>query len=509
MGVLRRTGQWPDLAWWVALGGAIALLLMLNPNGFIGGGQDDWQYLNAARCWRDHGPCLPYDHWQGRWPVVAPIAASTALFGESRLSVSIAPFIASVIAVGLLAIIVNRLFWRPIGWIASLLFLCIAAFTFQFTQPSVEAIELVFVFGGFLAILQWQCERKGLWALVAGLAFALAFQARETAVVAVLFAFAYVISRRPAPKPAHILWAGFGFAIPLAIEFVTFALATGDPFWRRELSVRHTRIPSSELLVDVDPSKLPFFNKELIANWRMQPGIHIHWAIDGFANLLVNAFAGLSLLAVPLIAVFPKSGISNEARWDAMKLWLTAVLYMAVLIFGLALDPKPRVMLIPLAMITAAFALLTWQLHECGRKAVAYSIWFAGSILVLPLQVAHQRTDSVEPAAAEWIRNRPGQVEIDSNTRRLLALVPSAEALPDLRAERPYLLYMSITDCHRWLAQGTVPSGTFDVVEQASVSKLAPLDSRLRAELCLLRYKRSVPAEKIRKQIRWQKNVTG
>ena len=75
---------WP---WLVALVISLALILIINPVGFLGGGLDDWHYLNAARCWAAHGPCLPQDHWQGRWPVVAPIGASIFLLGENRFSV--------------------------------------------------------------------------------------------------------------------------------------------------------------------------------------------------------------------------------------------------------------------------------------------------------------------------------------------------------------------------------------------------------------------------------------
>lgn len=502
----RRGGNLPDLHWWLLLAAVFLLLLLINPNGFIGGGQDDWQYLNAARCWREFGPCLPHDHWQGRWPVVAPIAAFTEILGESRLSVSIAPFLASVLSIVLLAVIGNRLFNPPIGWIAALLFLTIAAFTFQLTQPSVEATELAFILAGFFAVLNWRlrCQRR--WAFAAGLAFSLAFQVRETAAIAAVFALAYVLAREPRPKVADVLWASAGFAIPIAIELVVFALSTGDPFWRRQLSIVHTRVPSSELLGDVDQSDPPFFNKDYIANWRMQPGLRIHWSVDGIANLLVNAFAGLSLVAVPLVAAFSRSAISMGVRRAAMILWLTALLYIGVLIYAFAIDPKPRVMLVPLLMTTVALALLTWHLHEHGRPAIARSIWLAAIILVLPFHIAHQRTDLVEGPAAKWLREHSGEVEIDGNTRRHLALVPAAQGLPDLNADKPYLLYMSVVDCPRWIASDAVPSGTFEIVERASVSTLAPLDSRLSAELCLLRYKRHVPGNEIRKLIRWSRD---
>src|SRR3989337_1984831 len=91
---MSRARSSHDAYWLSALLAALLLVIAIAPIGFIGGVWDDWRYLNAARCWREFGPCLPQDHWQGRWPVIAPLALITGLFGESRISVSISPLIA-------------------------------------------------------------------------------------------------------------------------------------------------------------------------------------------------------------------------------------------------------------------------------------------------------------------------------------------------------------------------------------------------------------------------------
>ena len=139
-------------AWWLGLLLAVVVVIAINPIGYIGGGMDDWQYLEAARCWRAHGPCLPHDHWQGRWPVIAPLAAVTTLFGESRFTVGLVPLAASVGCLVLLALLGNRLFGRPVGFIASLLYLTVPAFSIQLLDPTVEATELAFCLGGALAL---------------------------------------------------------------------------------------------------------------------------------------------------------------------------------------------------------------------------------------------------------------------------------------------------------------------------------------------------------------------
>ena len=484
-----------DWRWWIGLIAAFIFVLLLNPGGFIGGGGDDWHYLNAARCWREFGPCLPHDHWQARWPIVAPIAAMTALFGESRLTVSIAPLVASGSAVVLLALIGNRLFGRPVGWIASLLFLTLPAFTFQLTQPSVESTEAALVFAGFLSILRWQSDRHVGWAFAAGLAFSLAFQVRETAVIAAVLAFAYVMVRSR-PQFPELAWAVIGFAAPLLVELLLFTLVTGDPLWRRELALSHTQLHSSELVGGVSNGDPPFFNADTIANWRKQPGVYVHWSVDGLVNLLVNITAGLSLPLVPILILLSWRVVATEVRRQALVGWLAALSYIAVLIYALALDPKPRIMLVPLAISTLALALLSWSLHQRGRRVIAYGIWAAAVLVVIPMQVTQMRLWRIETAAGEWLKHYNGRIETDENTRHYLALVETTDELPGLDGDAPYLLFMSPVDCPRWLTNSGFSAATFAIAERA------PIFGRDGSpELCLFRYQQAVSANDIRRAI--------
>ena len=487
-GVFR--GRQPT--WWAALALAFALMVLVNPAGFIGGGQDDWHYLQAARCLREHGLCLPRDHWEARWPVVAPIALITSVLGESRLSVSIAPAIASVSALILLALVGNRMFGRPVGWVSALLLLLTPAFSIQLTQPSVEATELAFLFAGFLAVLTWQANPRPWSAFAAGLLFSLAIQVRETSVVAVPFALAHVWLRTPRPRRSDWAAAGIGFAIPFAIAFAVFAASTGDPFYRLKISMLHTQIWSSELVGPIDRQHSPLFNAHNIANWRMEPGIHVHWAIDGLLNLFVNAAGGLSFPLVTLALIFARRKIGAEATRQLLLCWLAALGYMACLIYALAIDPKPRMMLVPLSLMNMALALITLRLAEIGSALVSCALWLASVIVGLSLHYGHQRTSLMEATARQWIAQRPGQIEVELTTRKYLALVPSAQALPGIDAQKPFLIFVSAVPCQRWIEKSGLPPGTLSV---AGSQKSTAIDRESAARvLCLFRYERQVPA---------------
>ena len=119
--------------------------------------------------------------------------------------------------------------------------------------------------------------------------------------------------------------------------------------WRRQLSIAHTQIPSTELVGPVDHKRSPLLNPDYIAGWKHQPGIHIHWAVDGLANLLANVMAGLGIpICLVLAAAFwrrLKTGERRIAGWS-----IASALYWACfLIYVLAIDPKPRMMFVPVA----------------------------------------------------------------------------------------------------------------------------------------------------------------
>jgi hypothetical protein len=270
-----------------------------------------------------------------------------------------------------------------------------------------------------------------------------------------------------------------------------FAASTGDPFYRIKLSIAHTQIWSSELLGPIDHNHPPFFNRAYIANWRLEPGIHVYWAVDGLLNLFVNGLAGLSFPFVTLSLLFGRKKIGPETTRRSLTLLLVAVAYMACLIYAFAIDPKARVMLAALAMTNVGLALVTLRLSVIGYALVAYSIWVAAAILGLTLQYGHQRTTLIESAAREWIAQRPGEIEIDAGTRKYLALVPAAQRLPGLDADKPYVLFTGGMPCEEWIAKSGLPPHSLTVVEAQKNTRVSL--PGIGGEMCLFRYDRPIP----------------
>lgn len=489
-----------DRPWIVLIAATFVLVLLINPMGYVGGGWDDWQYLNAARCWAENGPCLPRTHWEGRWPVFAPIGGIFSLLGESRAALGIWPLAASLAALAMLVLAGNRLAGRPVGWLAGLLFLVTPAFSLQILSPSVEALELALILAGVLAITSWVLSRSALTAFWAGLAFGFAFQVRETALIAIALAGIYGLFQRPRLADAAAALAGF--AAPLAAELAIYWAATGDPLFRRQLSLAHTQIPSSELLAPVDPDVSPLFNPQYIANWKHEPGFHVHWLVDGLLNLFLNVKAGLTLALTGILLLFAHLKVAPPRHSLALKLYGLALLHASVLIYALAIDPKARMMFIPLAAASLAMSVLVIELWR-GRQQLLPAVAIAVHALAsLALLFVHQRTDIVEGPAARWLAQYPGQIEIDPNTRRHLALVRGASDLPGLESDRPYLLYNNVSRCGKWLRRSGLGEGALEVVAEQPISRASLYSTEWGGALCLMRYRRPLTADEVRSAIR-------
>ena len=490
----RTSRVWPAV-----LAATLVVILLVNPVGFVGGGWDDWQYLNAARCWADHGPCLPTDHWQGRWPVIAPIAATIAMFGENRLTIGLPSLAFALGCLFLTARLGNRLAGPPVGYAAAILLLVMPIFGVELLGPNAEHPELFFLLLAANFILAYSRSNSAWSAFAAGVSWSLAFQVRETAVAALplLAAAAWILARRDARALAA---AATGAALPLLAELLVYYAATGDPLWRRHLSLGHTEVPSTELVGPVDHRRAPFLNPDYIGGWKHQPGINLHWSVDGLVNLLANVMAGLGMgFSLVLAAAFWRRLELDERRIVGWSLG-AALFWACFLIYVLAIDPKPRMMFVPVALTALALAVLLHRLSRTGSAPMAYAAlaicWLAGMTNI----ILHPQVRTGEPVAARWAAQHRDAIETDETTRRHLALVPASAAFADLASNRRMLAIKLDIDCQRW-ADRQLP-GRLSLIEQSPFSLMDFYAPGRGGNFCLFRYEAPTRPDEIAEAVK-------
>jgi hypothetical protein len=467
---------------------ATLVALAISPGGFVGGGGDDGRYLEAARCWADRGLCLPDNHWSGRWPVFAPVALLINLFGESRAVVQIWPFICGAGAVMLLAYVGDRLFGPRVGLAAGLLLLATPAYALRLMRPNVESVELCLILLAVICILNWKDRSSPVWAFGAGLAFGFAFQVRETAAISALMAFAAVLmTQRPIAK--HVMIAAAGFALPLALELLLLGWVTGDPFYRRTLSMAHAQIYSSELASWVDRSRSPLFNADYIAGWRRD--FHVHWLIDGPINLLLSVQAGFALLLAPILLVAGRSQLSPRTRHLCWWMLGLAAAYIALLTYALAMDPKPRVMIPAIAAASLALAAVSVELFERGRKLLVSVCWLAIAISSLLVMLVQLRPGLADRQARAWLAAHPGDIEADRKMQGMLTLTPGIRELPALGAGKHFAMVVATRGCRQWIRQGGVDPRALKIAGDRPLA-FNPFIADAQPALCLLRYREPI-----------------
>lgn len=478
----------PEWRWPLLLSAAVVVTLAINPVGFIGGRWDDYQYLAAARCWVEHGPCLPRDHWQGRWPLIAPLAAIIGLLGESRLTLALIPSAAYLACLALIVACGNRLFGHSVGWIAACLAAVTPIFAIQALDPNVEGIELAFILAGFFALARMRDGPGKLWPILAGVCFAMAVQTRETAVIVLPFAAAAAWCWTPRGQRIPLLWALAGFVAPFLVEAAVFAYTTGDPMWRRNLSIAHTQVASTELIGPPDHRGLPFFNSSYIARWNHEPGVQLHWSVDGLLNLLINPKAGLSLLLAPMLLFAYRGRFPFAERRRGAMLLVGALLYACGLIYALAIDPKARMMFVPITASILVLAFVIARLALDPSRGIARLVVIVYAICGLSVVAAEPRLFYAEQSARGWILARAGEVKTVEDTRRHLTLLPEAAALPGAKAQARFLLLRVAGSCQRWIANARLEHHAMRVTEQEPLSLVGYVLPGVGGSLCLFEY---------------------
>lgn len=417
-------------AHFLLLAAIVAIPLLLNPIGFVGGGGDDSHYLDAARCWAAAGgPCFPQSHWWTRWPAVAPMAASIRWFGESRTTVAIGPFVWWASAVLLIAQLGRLWFGRTVGLVAALLLASLPVAGGAALQATADIPELAAQLAALTAATLAFQRQSRWWALAGGVAAAIALETRETS-LAFCAAAAIAWLMLPRDRRAVLLWAGLGLAGTMATEMLVYFVATGDPLLRFRLALGHVAIPSAELPAGFDSRRSPLFNPDYIAAWKREQDIRVHWSVDPWLNLIASPRLGWTLLATAIILLLARSTLSKPSRRGIELMVSLALLVSALLIYGLAIDPKSRMFMLlgsAFSIAAAAAAVSAWRSSRQWAPAAILGLLVAingRTLMEMP------STSAAEARARQWIAAHPNDIEIDAATLSSLTLIAEAHALP-------------------------------------------------------------------------------
>lgn len=408
----------------IVLGLALSLAA-INPVGYIGGGSDDWQYLEAARCVVREGFCTPASHWAARLPIVVPTAAAIATFGESRASIMLVPLIYGLAGLALFVAVMARACGRTAATLGGIALVATPMVGGELTALNVSTVEFAWMIAAVFAGQHASVASDRRWAFAGGALLGLAILSRATA-FACLPLLGLGCALLPRAQRRLIAPAALGLVAMQAAEAALQFATTGDPLHGWRLALGHTRLASSE---GAGIAGSPLFNPAVIAGWERSMGIHVHWTVDGALNLLADPAMAPTLWAA-LILLFLARGRVGRAP---VLLLGAAALYFGGLVYGLGVDPKPR-MFVPVAAAACAIAgICGAHVARTGGRAL---LALMGVLLAAnAAALAYNRLDlsALERTAASWIAP---DMAVDETARRVLTLVPAIRRLPTLPTPR-------------------------------------------------------------------------
>ena len=216
---------------WIPIAATLFLLALairlVCYTGLIG--SDDLWYAAFARRIAEGSYQLVPHHFDIRYGLLLPTAATFRIFGVHEWTMVVVPLVASSLAVAFTALIALRLAGPVAAWSAGVLMATLPVDVRYASVLVPEPVLQAVVLGGAILFLAAERRRSDLLAAASGVLLAMGYLTKETgAFVAVAF-FAYALLRR------HWRLAG-AFAIGVALVLTTEALwywsQSGDPLFR-------------------------------------------------------------------------------------------------------------------------------------------------------------------------------------------------------------------------------------------------------------------------------------
>jgi hypothetical protein len=211
-------------------------------------------------------------------------------------------------------------------------------------------------------------------------------------------------------------------------------------------------------------------------------GIEIAWPIDPWLNLFVSPKVMQTWIATVLLGMLYWNRVSAAARRHVVLLGGCALLIALLLVYGLAVDPKPRMFMALVAACALSSGVFADAAIRNGIRLFPAFILGGGALYGLHVLSIFPTTHQAEAGAREWIARKPASIEIDDQARAFMALVPKARALPVRGSGQPMLITAAVGDCSALARPSSGPLAHVKLVDSAG----APNSEQL--HLCLWSY---------------------
>jgi 4-amino-4-deoxy-L-arabinose transferase-like glycosyltransferase len=201
------------------------------------GENDSFRYIEGALSWLENGPTLGDTHWTLRAPMIAPMAASFALFGSTEFAAT-APNLAYAGLLVVATYLFSQRYWGAFTATSVSLVTATSAFLVGMQiEVSATGAELFFGVVACWLFVDGLSGRSSRYAF-AGLFAGAAWLCRETNAYLPIAFLAVLGLQRPLPAGAILRTLAPICAI-IAAEMAFYAVAAGNPLYRYQTDLGH------------------------------------------------------------------------------------------------------------------------------------------------------------------------------------------------------------------------------------------------------------------------------
>lgn len=389
----------------------IVAALLIAWCSFIGYLQsDDFYYAIAAKAWLRDGFYLADSHWGLRHVLVLPIALSFRLFGVSELSLVLPTFLYFVGCALIAYFAIRAWHGRMPALLAALSILLTPLLAGTATTVFADLPEAFWIVASLLCVIAARQRGGDLrMAVLAGFFAALGWITRETTLAYLAFLGICFLISPGMPRPHYFAMAG-GFFFVLAIDTFALWLASGDPLYRFNITMKGV---AGDNPVETQYGPRGGFDRH--GNVDMP-----RWLLPIGMMLLQQKFGLLYFIAVPiwLWLCFGRT-VDPAIRTTARVLGGAALAWFVILSYILtSLWVQNRYQTVTTIAAAIVIGLGITALYRARRRALALSVAalvVVNSLLMLALENDDQLFG--EKILTEWSANRTEPITTDANTR--------------------------------------------------------------------------------------------
>lgn len=375
----------------------VALLALLFLAAGVAGysAMDDLHYLRAADQWRNSPPFIGGNHWEVRLPHVLAIALSFEAFGRTELAMQVPMLLSYAGALVLTVRLLQGVADAPTAALAAAFVAATPVFALYAKIPYPDEVELFLVLLSFHLFRRGLSERRALLLLASGIAAGVAWVIRASSVplallYAILFLAGYGMPRR------HYLWMLAGFLPVLLGEWLFYYLTVGNPFHRIMVDARALELPSAHMTGSVAGGLHQPFNWELMAKWKPNSVVDVHWLVNPYIDFLTNPGYGAIYLTglAGAITLYPSLKRDPRTKELFRLLAILCACWVFVVIYVLNLRAQPRYF----SPLTWTCCVLTaiWLRRIVWRRSRHLAVAIVAGMLVADLVLVRLRTDPLE-----------------------------------------------------------------------------------------------------------------